>query len=456
MMMNKISIALLFLSFVADVSPAQAPNGVATSNSSVAQSRAWRADLQYLAAELPRLHKNLFFNLTRQEFAREVARLDAAIPAMQAFEIRIAFMRLAALVGDSHTGVSWRREDFSTYPVQVYAYSDGWYVTATTEEHKRALGARLMQIGDTDITRAAATLRNLIPCENDSCFRHRLPSFINVPEFLYALRILPNARQGRFVFENREGVRFTLEMQAVTPQSQNVNLSYLKLPPSAREQTLWLRNQTANYWYEYLPSSKTLYLAYNRCRNIESHPFRDFAKEVLAFTDSHTVERFVIDMRRNGGGSEALLLPLIAELRRRPNINRTGRLFVVVGRGTFSSAAQNAITLKQNTQAIIVGEPTGQKPNHYGEVRTLRLPNSGLEVSYSTRFWKRVDGDPHAFMPDVLLEPSFADFSSGHDPALTTILEYQQDAIRQVDCLGSSCPVKRDETILRKPQRVKS
>jgi hypothetical protein len=424
--LSKFSITLFLVALTAITLRAQTSSGAANSDFSAARNQAWRADLQFFATELPKRHENLFFRITSQAFTREAAKLGAAIPAMQDSEIKIALMRLAAMVGDSHTKVSSRREDFSSFPVQLYSYSDGWFVTATTGEYKRALGARLVQIGDTDIGQAAAALRNLIACENDWCFRYYLPNFLNVPDFLYAQKLISNAQRGRFVFEDKTGVRFAIEMKAVAPrQWQSVEWSYLTVPPSAREQTLWLRHQNVNYWYEYAPGSKTLYFAYNRCRDAETQPFKEFAKELLAFADSHPVERFVIDLRRNGGGSEALLLPFIAELRRRPNINRKGHLFVVIGRGTFSSAAQNAITLKQKTEAVVVGEPTGQKPNHYGEVKTFRLPNSGLEVSYSTTFWKRVDGDPPAFVPDVSAEPSFGDLSAGRDGVMTAIFNYK-------------------------------
>ncbi len=165
------------------------------------------------------------------------------------------------MVGDSHTKVSSRREDFGSFSVQFYSYSDGWYVTATTDEYKRALGARLVQIGGTDIERAAVALRNLIACENDWCFRYYLPNSLNVSDFLYAQKLIPNAQRGRFVFKDKTGGRFAIEMKAVAPlQWQNVQWSYLTVPPSAREQTLWMRNQNINYWYEYAANSKTLYI----------------------------------------------------------------------------------------------------------------------------------------------------------------------------------------------------
>lgn len=430
--MLKVCLILISLALTSGALRAQAPSGVMSSDSSAARNRAWRADLQYLATELPKRHKNLFFKIPRQDFAREVARLDEAIPSMQDFEVKIGFIRLAAMVGDNHTGVAWRREDFGTYPVQFYSYSGGWYVTAAAEEYRRVLGSRLIRIGDMDIDSAAATLRSLIACENDSCFRHLLQYFLNVPEFLYAQRILPDAERGQFTFEDKTGERFSLEIRAVAPQQwRSVQWTPLPLPQVPREQTLWRLNRNVNYWYEYVANSKTLYFAYNLCRDSETQPFKEFARELLAFADSHPIERFVIDMRRNGGGSEALLLPFIAELSRRPAINRRGRLFVIVGRGTFSSAAQNALRLKQNTQATIVGEPTGQKPNHYGQVRTFRLPNSGLDVNYSTVFWKLVDGDPPAFIPDILVEHTFADFSSGRDAVLAAILNFERSDIQK-------------------------
>lgn len=430
--MRKFTIAitfifLLFSNLLLTLAQAQKAN-----NNLTLSKDQWREDLKYLATELPKRHKNLFFKITRQDFEREVTRINENIPKMQDFEVKIAFMRLAAIVSDAHTGVSWRSEDFGSYPVQFYSFSDGWYATSVADEYRRAVGARLVQIGDTNIEDASAKLRSLIPCENASCFRARLSNYLNVPEFLYALRILPDLRQGKFVFEDRTGEHFTLEMRASTfQQEQNTKWSRLTLPQTAGEQTLWLRNQNVNYWYEYSPESKMLYFAYNRCQNLESQPFKDFTKKVLDSIDTNPVERLVIDMRRNGGGNEALLFPFIAELLRRPAINRRGHLFVIVGRGTFSSAAQNAITLKEKTQAIIIGEPTGQKPNHYGELKTFRLPNSGLGVNYSTEFWKRVEGDPPAFMPDILAEPSFADFSSGRDPAITAVLRrYEQNAVQ--------------------------
>lgn len=65
----------------------------------------WRADLRHFSKELPRRHKNLFHSVSREEFQRAVAELDAAIPSLQDHQIIVGMLRIAARVGDGHTGV---------------------------------------------------------------------------------------------------------------------------------------------------------------------------------------------------------------------------------------------------------------------------------------------------------------------------------------------------------------
>jgi C-terminal processing protease CtpA/Prc len=188
---------------------------------------------------------------------------------------------------------------------------------------------------------------------------------------------------------------------------------------------LYLRNPEQYYWYEYLPDSKTLYLHYRRCADMPSQPFNRFTAALLMFMDKNPVERIVIDLRLNGGGNSTILDTFIKALSRRRDVNQTGRLFALIGRGTFSSACLNALRLKRETKAILVGEPTGQRPNSYGEVKSMTLPYSKLRVQYSTRYFKTVEGDPPALAPDIQVELSSSDYVSGRDPVLERALSYR-------------------------------
>src|SRR5205807_1833226 len=102
--------------------------------------------------------------------------------------------------------------------------------------------------------------------------------------------------------------------------------------------------------------------------------------------------------------------------------NRKGSLYILIGRPTFSSAILNAARLRNETAAILAGKPTGGKPNHFGEVKTFELPNSHMQVSYSTKHFHPFKDDPNTIVPDLLIEPTMADYVKGADPVLAAVI----------------------------------
>jgi hypothetical protein len=107
-------------------------------------------------------------------------------------------------------------------------------------------------------------------------------------------------------------------------------------------------------------------------------------------------------------------------------VNQRGKLFVIIGRRTFS-AAQNAATLfERHTEAIFVGEPTGSNPNFIGEGITLTLPYSKVIASVSDLYWQ--SGWPKDkrkwIAPLLYTPPSFAAFRVNRDLAMEAILAY--------------------------------
>jgi hypothetical protein len=142
--------------------------------------------------------------------------------------------------------------------------------------------------------------------------------------------------------------------------------------------------------------------------------------------DSLGARRLILDLRGNGGGNNYLNQPLVHALIRRPELDRTGRLFVVVDRGTFSAAVSLAADLQRETHALFVGEPTGAAPNSPGDPAHVTLPASGLVVRISTVLWQGSDPrDPRTFIaPDLPALPTFADWLAHRDPALAAIEAY--------------------------------
>jgi hypothetical protein len=382
---------------------------------------AWRQDLQVLATQLPALHKNAFANITPQQFNQAVAQLDQDIPNLQEPEIVVRFIKIAAMIGDGHTTIhtGGSPEQFKVYPLVCYWFTDGLYVIQASAPYRSALGMRVVRIGQTSVDDANNIVKAEISHENDAWVMAQSPARLVSPEILFTERILPDMQTGHFVFQRVSGEQFALD---VAPVSSRETINYYQAPdPSVIPTPLYRHNPTLNYWFDYVPDSQTLYFQYNVCQNMVNLPFSQFAQQMNNFSATHAVSRLVIDLRNNGGGDSTILQAFINGVAATPDINRPDRLFVIIGRQTFSSALLNAISLRQQTNGTFVGEPTGGKPNAYGEVQSFNLPNSQLTVQYSTKFFQTVPGDPLSLFPDNLIQLSSADYLAGRDPVMAWI-----------------------------------
>lgn len=87
----------------------------------------------------------------------------------------------------------------------------------------------------------------------------------------------------------------------------------------------------------------------------------------------------------------------------------------MIGKETFSSGVMSAIDFLDNTKATFYGESTGGNVNGYGDIKTLILPNSKLQVSYSTKYFQQSDKFKEGFVPDIKINQTFDDYKQGID-----------------------------------------
>jgi len=83
-----------------------------------------------------------------------------------------------------------------------------------------------------------------------------------------------------------------------------------------------------------------------------------------------------------------------------------GKVFIIVGNGTFSSAMMFATLVKDNNMATIAGEtPMLGHPNKFGEMYNTRLPNTKIELLFGVKRWIRPTGDlkENLLKPDILI-----------------------------------------------------
>ena len=80
-----------------------------------------------------------------------------------------------------------------------------------------------------------------------------------------------------------------------------------------------------------------------------------------------------------------------------------GALYVLTDTWSYSAAMDFAMMVADNDLGTIVGKPSGNLPDSYGDSLLFQLPNSKLLMCVSYKKWYRIDqtkaGQP--IMPDV-------------------------------------------------------
>ena len=103
-----------------------------------------------------------------------------------------------------------------------------------------------------------------------------------------------------------------------------------------------------------------------------------------------------------------------------------GKVYFLVGEGTYSSAIILSSIVKDNRLFLTVGQPTRGRPSHYGETLLLKLPNSGIICRISCKKLFRPDtakDSEDSLYPDVEVWPTHDDYRYGRDPVFEWVLK---------------------------------
>ncbi|SUY46753.1 peptidase, S41 family [Clostridium putrefaciens] len=382
----------------------------------------WKEDIEYLSKELQKKHKNLFFKNSKKVFENNIEDLKCNLKYFDDYEIYIQISKIIASIKDAHTSVSLPIR--LLLPFQCYWFFDGVYITDITKEYEDILYGKMIAINGMDMESVIDRLSSIISYENDSFLKSQLPKYIPAIELLYGLEILDEINSVEITIQYKDGTKKNVQIKSLplTEAQKELNdknsnsLKYYKLP-------LYRRDTNKYYWFNYIKEEEIIYFKYNRCKDMEIESVVSVGKRIIKLINKNPIQKIIIDLRNNFGGNSTLLDTFIQDLSKTDKINKKGSIFVIVGRESFSSALLNMFSLKENTNAIFVGEESGGKPNCYGEVERFRLINSGLNICYSTKYYELISGeDPHAFIPDIKIDLTIDNYKKAEDPCLSYIL----------------------------------
>lgn len=410
---------------------------IARSSSASAVPRApvdWQGDLAYLTAVLPRVHANAYHSVSRERFAAAARELRERIGDLPGPVARVELAGLVAMIGDGHTRVSLLRpgadgvpaqpdSGFVAVPIRLRWFSDGLYVRSAAREHRELVGARLVKVGSSAAEEAAGRVRSYMHRDNEMTLRLGVPWLLVRPAFLHAAGVIDEFASIPMEFVTREGDRVR---RVLRPSIEADPTEVDALAMKGARRPLWLRDIDRPYWFE-ASEDGTVYVQFNAVVDGEHESLAAFAARLGDALETNRARRVIVDLRHNDGGNFVLALPLVDVLDRFDEDRGPGSLFVLIGRATFSAAGVFAALVEARTDAVFVGEPTGARPNTYGDLDTFVLPSSGLVVTYSERYFQPAGPyDERPWIdPDVSVEPSFEEYAAGGDPVLAAAEAYR-------------------------------
>jgi hypothetical protein len=402
----------------------------------------WKSDLTFLEQELPKSHLKAFHTMSAAQFHNMIKELSAGSANATDRQMLAGLMKITAAIGDSHSGIHSipAKLRFSIVPISLYVFADGLGVIAAAPEYRDLVGARVVSINGHASADVIRHMKLLTEGTNDSTRLAFVPTRLMRPELLYYEGLAATPDQFELLVE-KDGKTLTRKLAALGRKADGSPITggfsiqplpaatsdWLSAAPEVRP--LWLQALNKHFWYTEIPEQNALYVQDNLVLNEDSgQSFNSFFQEVFQKISSGSYKTVILDLRLNGGGNNMLFQPLKEAFKSLPIFQTKGSFFVLTGRLT-QSAAQNFTTfLERNTKAIFVGEPTGERPNHYGDAEAITLPSSGIEINLSRKYWEDSQpGDPRLWTAPAIQAPlTLQLFREGRDPALEAIWRYQR------------------------------
>ncbi|WP_297795595.1 tetratricopeptide repeat protein [uncultured Eudoraea sp.] len=400
-------------------------------------SSQWQEDLRFLQETVHKDYPFLFKKVKASEFDETVEKFYTEIPKMQEHEVLVGFARIIGMFKYGHTRVSFSEGPvaYHSLPINLYQFPDGLYITAAHKDYESVVGAKITAIEGIPTDEVLKAIYPVVPAENNQFFKAYAGLYLIVPEVLHAQGITKTLKQDISLSLEKDGKSFDSVINATS--NHDTPLQYGELKPESdwvgvRDQSQnppYLKNLDKIYYYEYLPEQKAVYVRHSQIQDDPDENIPAFYERLFEFVENNEVERLILDVRLNGGGNNYKNKPIVTGIIKSQKINQTGKFFVIIGRRTFS-ACQNLVNELDNyTNAIFVGEPTGENINFYGDNRRVELPNSKLAVYLSFAWWQDKpqweNGD--YTVPHLAVESSYDDYSTNKDPVLETALNFTSD-----------------------------
>ena len=420
-----------------------------------ASTEVWNRDVQEIINDILATHPDPFNKVGETTWRRKAKALQTDIPQLSEEQRVVRLMQLVASIGDGHTQIDLDSNDYAQwYPIRIFEFSDGYYVTSAHRSHSSLAGAQIISIGGQPVDAVMKKARSVMGADNEFDAKERLFAVHNA-FLMRGLGFAADDGSLEFTFRLRNGRRTSRTLAPTqTPEGfypggvpifewryreevyglpfdsrDNWVSAFNNLPSSAFEELDETRPPLLQHRIQYtrraMPEQDAYFLQFNQT---DDSGMNVYMNEALQEIDAQRPKHLIIDIRHNFGGDGSTLPPMMHRFVERRSDQPWGDIYLVTGPKTFSAGVMMIDAFLDNTDVNIIGEPAGAALNSFGDATRVYYPDIGLRLEVSTlRHQLSSSDDLRAFIPvDTPAPLSFADYIAGRDTAIDQVLNGEE------------------------------
>lgn len=408
------------------------------------------SDIEYLFKRLEVVHYNPYLHITKEDISKKIKSLKGKWELRDSLmnsEFIIETMKLLSEIEDGHTKMVWysteiipKRDSINYFPFQLkFDKEKGVYISDTSSLEYQ--NEKILLINGLN---AQKLYSEALECLSGNFeYKNELTSSLFFPIFLYLKGI-----SAPFAIE--------LESEKIIIDSFQT-ISFLELYKRLQPSKL-------NYEFTTIEHDNIGLLSYNSCTDYDA--FKIFLDTTFQQIKQDRVKDLMIDIRYNSGGNSALndlLLAYITNKQYRQSSKRLWKLsnvsidelngrgirneygkdyieryrlkndttilvlgedvspkapkkvdnyfegdcYLLIGPKTYSSANMLADAVYTYKLFSIIGMPTGERTNDFGEQKTEYLPHSNFPFDFTIAYDIGANGDKTVIQtvePDIKVE----------------------------------------------------
>ena len=366
-------------------------------------------------------HPALYFFHSKEELDKQVEAFLNSKDTFDRYDVYYFCNKMIKfLLGktDSHTKVNI---DSKKLPILFKVINDKLYIINITKEFSDALYGELISINGVSVETIEKYLEEITSYSTIEFLQNVFESSVINPN---VLRSLP-------CFDKDFNKLTYSVLQGDEINDFTFDLNHLDKYP------MYDKKLEENYTYKI--EEDTLVLVYNACKDKDK--MDKFVEEIKDVSDKNHINKFIVDLRGNGGGDSEIINPLIEFLKDK-------KVVTLIDEKVFSSGRIACIKL-HHIGSYFIGTNIATSLSAFGNnPNNLELKDLGLRVNRSTKYFKYDENfrcrsfnklnfidyfesvehfnsfDPLIFKPDKYVYRSLDDYKYGTDLQLDAALKF--------------------------------